>query len=128
MPGLTSAASKAAQGAPTHLVTSNAAGDLAAYTPAQLGLATTGDLAVLNNRIRQTTEGVALAMAMAGVPTLMPVESFAVTANWGTFEGEHGLAAGFALRIDKNVQFNGGIAYGPSENTVGGRAGIRIGW
>jgi hypothetical protein len=128
MAGLASDASRTAQGAPAHLVTSNAAGDLAAHTPAQLGLATTGDLARLNDQIRRNAEGVALAMAMAGVPTLMAAENFALTANWGTFEGEHGFAAGFALRLDQQVQFNGGVAYGPNQSTVGARAGIRVGW
>jgi hypothetical protein len=78
--------------------------------------------------IDRNTEGVALAMAMAGTPTLLPMENFALTANWGQFEGAHGLAAGFAVRLDQNLQLNGGIAYGPNENTVGTRAGIRIGW
>ncbi len=78
--------------------------------------------------IDRNTEGVALAMAMAGTPTLLPMENFALTANWGQFEGAHGLAAGFAVRLDQNLQLNGGIAYGPNENTVGTRAGVRIGW
>ena len=78
--------------------------------------------------IDRNTEGVALAMAMAGTPTLLPMENFALTANWGQFEGAHGLAAGFAVRLDQNIQLNGGVAYGPSESTVGTRAGIRIGW
>ena len=42
MAGITSGASKAAQGAPTHLVTSNASGDLAAYSYSELGLAQPG--------------------------------------------------------------------------------------
>jgi hypothetical protein len=40
--GVTSDASGKAQGSPTHLVTSNAKGDLAAYTFSQLGIATPG--------------------------------------------------------------------------------------
>ena len=127
--------SKSAQGAPTSIVTSNASGDLAAYTPGELGLATTSDLAAINSEIanmnkdiRRTTEGVALAMAMAGVPTLMPNENIALTANWGTFEGEHGIAGAMAFRIDRNVQLNAGIGMGLGDNTVGGRAGVRVGW
>ena len=128
MSGIASAESKAAQGTPTYLVTSNASGDLAAQTPADLGLLTTNDLTNINNEIRRNTEGVALAMAMAGVPTLLPSESIALTANWGTFEGEHGLAGAMAVRIDRNVQLNAGVGFGAGANTVGGRAGIWVGW
>jgi hypothetical protein len=45
-PGITSNASKAAQGSPTHIVTSNAGGDLAAYTPSELGIATSSQHSV----------------------------------------------------------------------------------
>jgi hypothetical protein len=51
MAGITSNATKAAQGAPTTIVTSNAAGDLAAYSVADLGLATQGDVSALNSRL-----------------------------------------------------------------------------
>ena len=47
MSGLTSNASKQTQGSPTHLVTSNSSGDLAAFTVSQLGLASTGDISEL---------------------------------------------------------------------------------
>ena len=58
MAGITSGASKAAQGAPTHLVTSNASGDLAAYSYSELGLATQKDVGRLN-------EGIAAVAALA---------------------------------------------------------------
>ena len=45
--GIASAASKTAQGAPTSIVTSNGSGDLAAYTFAELGLASSGDVSNL---------------------------------------------------------------------------------
>ena len=44
MSGITSGASKTVQGAPSHLVTSNVGGDLAAHTFAELGLVTQGDI------------------------------------------------------------------------------------
>jgi hypothetical protein len=62
------------------------------------------------------------------VPQLQPDEKFAISGNWGTFEGENGLAAGFAARINENIEFNGGVAAGTNEGTVGGRAGFRVGW
>jgi hypothetical protein len=72
--------------------------------------------------------GVAMAFAMAGVPTLMPNERFAATMNWGNFQSANGLAVNAAMRISNNVQFNAGIGYGPDQNLVGSRVGLRVGW
>jgi hypothetical protein len=126
MAGLASVASKAAQGTPTHLVTSNAQGDLAAYTFAELGLATSSDLAETNRRVQTNTQGVAIALSLAGTPMLLPSEAIAVAAGWGTFEGESAFGASGAVRVDRNVQLNGGIGF--AGNSVGGRAGVRVGW
>jgi autotransporter adhesin len=142
MRGITSGRSKSAQGRPSHIVTSNNRGDLAAYTPRQLGLATQADVGVLNTQIRrvdtqirrvgrkadEATTGVAMAFAMAGVPTLLNGERFAMTGNWGTFEGENGLAMNAALRLSSNVQLNGGVGWGLDEDLAGGRVGVRVGW
>lgn len=117
--GLASAASKAAQSGATHFVTSDAQGNLA-----------TSNVSVetIVRRSEKALTGVAMAFAMAGVPTLLPSETFAMTANWGTFEGENGLALNATLRIANNVQLNGGVAYGLNEELAGGRAGLRVGW
>jgi hypothetical protein len=48
--------------------------------------------------------------------------------NWGNFEGSNGLAFNAAARIDNHLQFNAGIGYGPDQHTIGGRAGLRVGW
>jgi hypothetical protein len=99
MPGLTSSASRAAQGSPTHIVTSNAAGDLAAYTPSELGLATQtqvaslqsdvaglqSDINRLGRRDQQLTEGIATVAALAQ-PMMLPGQHFAVRTGWGGFE------------------------------------------
>ncbi|WP_245444248.1 YadA-like family protein [Bradyrhizobium sp. Y36] len=69
-----------------------------------------------------------MAFAMAGVPTLLPDETFAVTMNYGTFERANGLALNAALRLNRNTQFNGGIGYGPDQRVAGGRVGLRVGW
>lgn len=131
--GLTSAASSAAQTGPVSVVTTDANGNLAAVDLASLGLGGGADLSEVNARldehdkkISKNTEGVAIALAMAGVPTLTATEKFAMSANWGTFEGENGFAGGAAIRLDSNVQINGGIGFGG--DTVGGRAGVRVGW
>jgi hypothetical protein len=60
MAGITSNASKAAQGAPTTIVTSNGAGDLAAYSVADLRLATQGDVSALNSRLNTLRRSLAL--------------------------------------------------------------------
>jgi autotransporter adhesin len=130
MPGIASAASRAAQSGPTQIVTSDAAGNLAA-TP----FSAIPDVAAINRRLDQVSgqadkavTGVAMAFAMAGVPTLLPNERMAATLNVGTYEGSQGFAINAAWRVAENVQFNGGVAYGPNENIVGGRAGLRVGW
>lgn len=51
-----------------------------------------------------------------------------MTANWGTFEGENGLAAGAAVRLSYHLQLNGGVAWGLDESIAGGRVGVRVGW
>src|SRR5690606_9771654 len=124
MGGITSAASRSAQGTPSHLVTANASGDLAAYTFAELGIASSGELAVINNRLDSLNSrindvasrmrtGVAMAIAMGGAPGLAAHEKFAVTMNWGTFEGANGTAINAALRLADNIQLNAGFGYGP---------------
>lgn len=142
MAGIASADSKAAQGAPTHLVTSNAGGDLAAYTFSELGLASSGDLASINSRLGQVdgrldaldersdkaVQGVAMAFALAGSPSLAEHETFAISGNWGGYQGKSGMAFGAALKLDPHIQLNGGMAYGMNDGTVGGRAGVRLGW
>jgi hypothetical protein len=144
MAGVASNASKAVVGAPTHLLASNSSGDLASYTFAELGLvnptdlsnfATKGDLNAINARINtlsgrtdRALTGVAMAFAMAGAPTLLQGETFAMSGNWGTFEGENGLAMNAAFRVAKNVQLNGGVAWGLEQDIAGGRVGVRVGW
>jgi hypothetical protein len=155
MTGIASDQSKAVIGAPTHIVASNSSGDLAAYTFAELGLvnptdltnfATKGDLNAfesainkelnslnarlngLDGRTDKALAGVAMAFAMSGVPTLLQDETFVMSGNWGTFEGENGLAMNAAVRLAKHVQLNGGVAWGLGEDIAGGRVGVRVGW
>jgi len=135
MAGIASAASKAAQSGPVQIVTSDASGNLATGSAASLGFATSADianingqLADLNNRTNKANAGVAMAFAFAGVPTLLPTERFAISGNWGIFEGQNGLAFNAAMRISNNVQLNGGVAYGTSQSIAGGRVGVRVGW
>src|SRR5262249_52388448 len=141
MGGITSGASKAAQSGPVQVVTSDGAGNLATSTLAGLGRGSGGGIHAINSPLagiharldNLTTQsnkamtGVAMAFAMAGVPTLMPNERFAITMNWGNFQSANGLALNAAVRLDEHVQFNAGVGYGANQNIVGGRAGLRFG-
>jgi hypothetical protein len=142
MGGITSSASKAAQSGPVQLVTSDAGGNLATSSLAGLGLASTADVGAINSqlfainahlsdldmRTSRAYTGVAMAFAMARVPTLLPNEKFAATMNWGTFQGGNGLAINGAFRLNNNMQLAGGVAYGLDGNIAGGRVGLRVGW
>ena len=79
-------------------------------------------------RTTRAYTGVAMAFAMAGVPTLLPNEKFAATMNWGTFQGGNGARDQRRIPVSNNVQLEGGVAYGPEGNIAGGRVGLRVGW
>jgi hypothetical protein len=135
MAGITSAASKAAQSGPTQIVTSDASGNLATASLGELGLASSGDITAINARLddldRRASKaftGVAMAFAMAGVPTLLPSENFAATINYGTFQGSHGFAINAAARLTDNTQLTAGFGYSADERIAGGRLGMRVGW
>jgi trimeric autotransporter adhesin len=134
-PGITSAASRAAQSGSLQIVTSDAGGNLATNTAAGLGLASLTDINSINARISdldgratKALNGVSMAFAMAGTPWLLPTERFAVAMDWGTFQGTNAVALNGAFRLSTNVQASGGLAYGANGGGVGGRAGVRIGW
>ncbi|RXH05444.1 MULTISPECIES: YadA-like family protein [Bradyrhizobium] len=82
----------------------------------------------ISNRTTKATAGVAMAMAMAGVPTVLPSERVAFTMNYGNFQGQNGLALNGAVRLNDNLQFTGGVGYSTNQNLVGARAGLRVGW
>jgi hypothetical protein len=149
MAGLTSNASKAAQGSPTHLVTSNSSGDLAAFTASQLGLATTGDISNLQgdisnlqskinrlgDRDRELTEGLAAVVSLAQ-PVLLPGQHFAMRAGWGGFDGSNAVGFSAAGVVANNLLrpgagtlvLDGGVGVGTEEGEVVGRAGASFGW
>jgi trimeric autotransporter adhesin len=142
MAGITSGASRTAQGAPTHLVTSNTGGDLAAHTFAELGLATTGDVAGLQTQInrlgrrdRELTEGIAAVAALAQ-PILLPGQHFAVRAGWGGYDDANAVGFSAAGVVASNLlsqgrgtlTLDGGLGFGTDEGEVAGRAGATIGW
>jgi hypothetical protein len=128
LPGLTSPASAAAQSGPTQFVTTDAAGNLATTSFSTTGLASASDLARLDQKVGKAYTGTAMAFAMSASPTLLPGKKFALSANWGTFQGQNGTALSGAVRLYKDVQLNAAFAYGFRENMAGGRAGVGFQW
>lgn len=118
-PGITSAASRAAQSGPVEVVTSDADGNLATASASQLGLATV-------TQMDRNTEGVAMAMALTRIPTVLPVDKrYAVSTTYGSFGGENAVGIGGAMTLTENVFFSGGGAVGiGGHGQGGGSAGI----
>ncbi len=127
-PGITSAASRAAQTGPIEVVTSDASGNLATADPNAL---VTGSSAFqgLQGQVNQNTEGVAMALAMAGSAMILPDDkTHAVSVNWGNFEGQNAMAMTGVTRLYENWYLNGGVGVGNNQGTVGGRAGVSFAW
>ena len=53
----------------------------------------------LDGRTTKALNGVSMAFAIAGTPWLLPTERFAVSMDWGTFQGTNALALNAALRL-----------------------------
>ncbi|WP_164766107.1 MULTISPECIES: YadA-like family protein [unclassified Mesorhizobium] len=68
-----------------------------------------------------------MALAMAG-GSLPADKNFAVSINWGTFEGQNAFAGTAHARLTDNLFINGGVGVGASDHTVGGRAGLMLAW
>lgn len=145
MAGVASGASKTAQGTPTHLVTSNTGGDLAAYTFADIGLvtgadlsgfATKGDVSALQSQINnlarrddKLTEGIAATVALAQ-PILRSGQHFGMTAGWGGYDNANAVGFSAAGVLADNLlrpgsgtlALYGGIGVGTGEGQAAGRA------
>ncbi|MBN9552556.1 MAG: YadA-like family protein [Alphaproteobacteria bacterium] len=85
-----------------------------------------GGFARLDGRIDKAFEGAAMAMAMAA-PAMPSDKNYAVSINWGGFEGQNAFAGTAQARISENFMVHGGIGLG-STGTVGGRAGLTYAW
>jgi hypothetical protein len=128
MSGITSAASLAAQSGPTSLVTTDAAGNLAAagFSGQDISLLQS-NVATLQTQMRQSFEGTAIAIAMGG-SALPSDKKFAISTNWGTFRGQNAMSLGAQMRLSEYVVVNGGVAAGFAQGGVGGRAGVTFAW
>jgi hypothetical protein len=148
-PGITSAASAAAQQGTTKFTTTDAGGHLAttAYGPddiANLNNQVTNinnnvntlsanvaglwqNVAALQGSVQRGYEGSAVAMATTG-GYLPENKKFAVTANWGTFRGQNAFGAQGHLRINDHAIIHAGVGAGFRYGGVGGRAGMTLAW
>jgi hypothetical protein len=139
MPGITSAASLAAQSGSTFFVTTDANGNLAASSlsiPNIAGLnanvaALQQNFAILQENLQhglnQAYEGTAVAIAMSG-SALPDNKRFAITTNWGNFRGTNAMSLIAQARISNNVVANAGFAGGFQYGGVGSRAGLTFAW
>lgn len=126
--GITSSASSAAQSGDVYVVTTDSAGNLAASAfPVPDLSSVNGRIDEAFSRIDTAYEGSAMAMAMAGAG-LPADKNYAVSINWGNFEGSNAFAGTAQARVSENFLLHGGIGYGASNGSVGGRAGMTFAW
>jgi len=90
--------------------------------------------AVLNNRIKDVRDGVAIALAIQ-TPDLIAGEKFGVSVNWGNFEGANAFGVGLQgvlgnnlLGAGERVSLTGGVGVSTERSNVGGRAGVQFTW
>ena len=125
-PGITSAASRAAQTGPTEVVTSDAAGNLATD-----GGAITSQINQAFRRIDENSQGVAIALAMGGI-YIPPTKNFSLTGGYGNFAGHNAFATQMALRLDNSTILTGGLGLGLANGDVptsfGSRVGFQYSW
>jgi hypothetical protein len=133
--GINSAASLAAQTGPTKFVTADANGNLATASlsvPDITGLQNNvallqGSVGVLQNQMKQSFEGTAIAVAMGG-SALPSDKRFAISSNWGTFRGQNAGSFLAQARVNDYVVLNGGVGFGFAQGGVAGRAGVTFAW
>jgi hypothetical protein len=77
--------------------------------------------------IEESKEGTALAIALEN-PFLPDGKNFAVTTNYGTFDGEHSLGMAGVAQIDDTFGVSGGLGVGLLQGGVAGRVGFQASW
>jgi autotransporter adhesin len=125
-PGITSAASKAAQSGPVSFVTTDAQGNLATD-----GGAITSQINQAFKRLDENAQGIAIALAMGGI-YVPESKLFSFAAGYGTFDGANAFATQLAFRLDANTILTGGVGVGLENNDaptkMGGRVGFQVSW
>jgi len=90
--------------------------------------------ALLNDRIKDVRDGVAIALAVQ-TPDLVAGEKFGVSVNFGTYDGSNAIGVGLQGVLGKNlfgfgerVALTGGVGFATERDNVGGRAGLQFTW
>jgi YadA-like protein/trimeric autotransporter adhesin len=130
MPGITSAASTAAQAGPTSFVTTDNAGNLAAVNLGPTFSAFNQEINTLSGRIHDVRQeergGVALAMAAGQIRYDDRPGKVSIGGGLGVFEDEGGGALGIGF-TSPNARVRGNISAGGSfRGDFGGGAGLSI--
>jgi trimeric autotransporter adhesin len=142
LPGVTSAASLAAQSGTESFVTTDSGGHLAtsSFSVQDIGNLSNsinalnanvailnGSVASLQNQVERAFEGTAIAIALGG-GVLPDNKKFAISANWGTYAGTNAFGATGYFRVTDNIVVNGGLGVGLTKGDVGGRVGVPLTW
>ncbi|MCR9271334.1 MAG: YadA-like family protein [Hyphomonadaceae bacterium] len=90
--------------------------------------AVTHSLARSQKQIRQNTDGIAIANALAGTTWLQSNERAAFSLNAGYFDGSSAVALAGAARLHRQWSANFALGTTPSHGDIGARAGLRFGW
>ncbi len=124
-PGITSAASTAAQTGPTQVVTSDANGNLATSDLSKLPA-----FQGLQQQVNRNSEGIAMAIALGAGGAILPEgKDHAVAVDWGNFEGgNNAMGISGVERLGENLFLNAALGLGCGQGTVGGRAGLTYAW
>ena len=72
--------------------------------------------------------GVAMAMAMANIPTVSIDTTFSLGVGMGTFEGANSLAVGASLRISENLVTQMSVGMTDEDNAMGAALGASLQW
>jgi hypothetical protein len=88
----------------------------------------------LNNRIDQVFDAIDKANEGSAVMGALPMpyieagHNFAIAGNFAQFESSGAFGLGGAVRLSSNLTFNGSVAVGAQQSTVGGRVGFNLSW
>lgn len=82
-------------------------------------------LNLLDQRIGFAQTGVAIGLALPN-PIMPEGHTFALTGNWGQFQGHHALGLAGALSITPHLMITGGVAVGVGDQLIGTRAGWNL--
>ncbi|WP_037240455.1 YadA-like family protein [Rhodomicrobium udaipurense] len=90
--------------------------------------------ALLNDRIKDVRDGVAIALAIQ-TPDLVAGEKFGVSVNFGTYDGSNAIGIGLQGVLGKNlfgagerIAATGGVGFSTERDNVAGRAGLQFTW